>query len=176
MTPGSERPSRNTATQKRLEPVASYRHFIVFLGIVTLVALAGYMAQQRRAPDGELTESHAHVIPIYLSATAMNWLLVYFVWRGTRRHGTGLHELIRGRWAGVLDVARDVGIALGAWGVMLAITWTLGRLVGQGVESSVERLLPRTLDEVIVWLVTSASAGFCEDSSSEGTLSGNCLP
>jgi len=145
------------------EPVASRRHFLVFLGILTLVVLAGFMAQQRRTTGGGLTESHAHVIPIYLSVTAMNWLLVYFVWRGTRRRGVGFRQLIHGRWAGIRDVARDAGVALFCWAGLLAIAWTLDQLVGQGGEKSVELLLPRAPEEVVVWLATSASAGFCEE-------------
>ncbi|HXI04299.1 MAG TPA: CPBP family intramembrane glutamic endopeptidase [Candidatus Saccharimonadales bacterium] len=145
------------------EPVASYRHSVVFLGIAALVVLLGYMAQHRQVEGGGLTESHANVIPIYLSATFMNWLLVWFVWRGTRRRGVGFLALIRGRWAGVRDVARDVGIALGCWGVLLAIVWALSWMVGQGGEKSLELLLPQTPGEVLAWLVTSASAGFCEE-------------
>jgi membrane protease YdiL (CAAX protease family) len=147
----------------RSEPVASWRHFAWFLGIVILVVVAGYLAQHRGGTGGGLTESHPNVIPIYLSVTAMEWLLVVFVWRGTRRRGMGFRELIGGRWAGVRDVVRDAVIALGCWGVLLAIVWAMTRLVPAGEEKSVELLLPRAFDEVMAWLVTSVSAGFCEE-------------
>lgn len=145
------------------EPVASYGHSLVFLGIVALMVLAGHVAQHRQVAGGGLTESHGQVIPIYLSLIFMNWLLVYFVWRGIRRRGGSFSSLIQGRWANAWEVSRDVGIAMGFWGVLLTVGWVLARLVSHGGEKSLDLLLPRTRDEVVVWLLNSASAGFCEE-------------
>jgi membrane protease YdiL (CAAX protease family) len=144
-------------------PVASTGHSLVFLCIVALTALAGYAAQHRQVPGGGLTESHGQVIPVYLSLIFLNWLLVYFVWRGIKRRGGSFLSIIRGRWANAREVVRDVGIAFGFWAVLLAAGWAMERLVGHGGEKSLDLLLPRTRDEVIVWVLTSASAGFCEE-------------
>jgi uncharacterized protein len=145
------------------QPVASYWHSLGFLGIVAAVVAAGYAAQHREVAGGGLVESHAHVIPIYLSATVMNWLLVLFTWRGARKHGGSFSSLIRGRWATARDVLRDVGIAAGFWGVMLAAAHGMDMLLAQGTEKSLSLLLPQTPLEVGVWILTSVSAGFCEE-------------
>lgn len=145
------------------EPVASFRHSLVFVAIVAIVVAAGYAAQHRQVAGGGLAESHAHVIPIYVSAAALDWLLLWFAWSGIRTRGGTFGSVIRGRWASGLDVARDVGIAALAWGVMSLAGMGMERLLGHGQEKSLDILLPRTLLEVLVWIATSASAGFCEE-------------
>ena len=144
-------------------PVASYRHSLIFLGIVVAVTLAGFSAQNRPGTGGGLVESHAHVIPVYLSVTVMNWLLVLFVWKGVRKRGGSFSSLIGGRWGSAWDVLRDLGIAAIFWAILLATAWGLHRALGEGHEKSVDVLLPQTLPEILVWIATSVSAGFCEE-------------
>ena len=145
------------------QPVASYRHSLVFLGIVAGVIAAGFAAQNRQVSGPGLVDSHVHVIPIYLSVTFMNWLLLYFAWRGVRARGGSLGSLVGGRWRNARDVFRDLGIAALFWGVFGAAAWGMHGLLGEGSEKSVDILLPRTMLEIVVWIVTSASAGFCEE-------------
>jgi membrane protease YdiL (CAAX protease family) len=145
------------------EPVASYWHSLWFLGIAAAVVVMGYAAQHRQVAGGGLTESHAHVIPIYVSATVMNWLLVLFAWKGIRRRGGTFSSLIRGRWENGREILRDLGIATLFWGVMLAAAWGMDRVLGPGHQEALSILLPRTPVEVGVWFLTAASAGFCEE-------------
>jgi membrane protease YdiL (CAAX protease family) len=155
--------TQGTSTDTHDEPVASARHFLVFLGIVAAVALAGFAAQHRPVAGGGLVETHEQVIPIYLSVTIMNWLLLFFVWRGIRRRGHTFRSLIQGRWASAQDVYRDLGLAAAFWGVLLGTAWGLDHLLPQGRAKSLELLLPRSAVEVGVWILTSVSAGFCEE-------------
>jgi uncharacterized protein len=148
---------------QRHEPVASYWHSLGFLGIVAVVVAMGYAAQHREVAGGGLAETHAHVIPIYLSVTVMNWLLVLFAWRGIRRRGGTFGSIIQGRWQNAREIFRDLGIAALFWGVMVAAAWAMGSILGQGPEKTLDILLPQTPLEVIVWILTSASAGFCEE-------------
>ena len=145
------------------QPVASWRHSLVFMGIVAAVVAAGYAAQQRQVAGGGLAESHAHVIPVYVSAIVLDWLLVLFAWRGVRARGGTFGSLIRGRWANGRDVLRDVAIAGLFWGVMLVAERGMDGLLGHGHEKSLDILLPRAAIEVAVWIVTCATAGFCEE-------------
>jgi membrane protease YdiL (CAAX protease family) len=148
---------------RKHQPVASMRHSLVFLAIVAAVIAAGFSAQNRQVSGGGLVESHVHVIPIYLSVTGMNWLLAYFVWRGVRKHGGSAGSLIGGRWGSAREVLRDLGIAVLFWGAFAAVAWSMDVLLGHGNEKSVDVLLPRTALEIVVWIATSASAGFCEE-------------
>jgi membrane protease YdiL (CAAX protease family) len=164
------------------QPVASYRHTIIFLVIVVVVMVAGFSAQQRQTASGELVDSHRHVIPVYISVTALNWLLVFFVWRGVRRRGGTFRSLIQGRWSNAREVMRDVGLAVCFWGLLLAATWGLDRIPSLHGTKSLDILLPKSALEVGVWLMTCASAGFCEEFVFRGyvqrqllALSGNSL-
>jgi membrane protease YdiL (CAAX protease family) len=143
--------------------VASLRHSLVFLAIVAGVVVAGFAAQNRQVAGGGLVESHAHVIPIYMSAIVMNWLLALFVWKGIRARGGSAAALIGGRWGNVRELLRDLGIAALFWGAFAATAWGVHWLIGEGHEKSVDILLPRTVLEVAVWIATSVSAGFCEE-------------
>lgn len=145
------------------QPVASMRHSVVFLGIVAGVVLAGFGAQHRPVAGEGLVASHVHVIPIYLSVTVLNWLLVLFVWKGIRARGGSFGSLIGGRWGSAREILRDLGIAALFWGVFAAAAWGMQALLGQGDEKSVDILLPRTALEILVWIGTSISAGFCEE-------------
>lgn len=148
---------------RRPEPVASYWHSLGFLGIVAAVVFMGYAAQHRQVAGGGLTETHGHVIPIYVSVSVLDWLLVLFAWRGVRRRGGTFGSLIRGRWETGRDIARDLGLAALFWGILLAAAWGMESLLGPGQEKTLDILLPRTPLEVGVWILTAASAGFCEE-------------
>jgi membrane protease YdiL (CAAX protease family) len=155
--------SQGTPTKAEAKPTASTRHFLVFLGIVVTVTFAGFAAQHRPVAGGGMVETHEHVIPIYLSLMILNWLLVFFVWRGIRRQGNTFHSLIQGRWASIHDVYRDLILAAAFWGLLLGVAWGLDHLLSQGQAKSLELLLPRSTVEVGVWILTSISAGFCEE-------------
>jgi len=154
---------RNVHTEPKHQPVASYRHSLVFLGILAGVMLAGFAAQNRQVAGGGLVESHAHVIPLYGSVTLMNWLLVLFVWKGVRKRGGTFGSLVGGRWASARDLLRDLGIAAIFWAVLAAAAWGIHLALGEGHEKSVDILLPQTVVEIAAWIATSASAGFCEE-------------
>jgi CAAX protease family protein len=149
--------------EQTARPVASYRHSLVFLAIAAGVMIAGFAAQNRPVAGGGLVESHVHVIPIYASVTAMNWLLALFVWKGIRKRGGRAGSLIGGRWENAREVFRDLGIAALFWGVFVAAAWGLNELLGHGNEKSVDVLLPQTGLEIVAWIATSVSAGFCEE-------------
>ena len=153
----------NVNEERKHRPVASYRHSLVFLAIVVGVMFAGFAAQKREVAGSGLVESHSHVIPVYLSVTGMNWLLVYFAWRGIRARGGSFGSIIGGRWGSARDVLRDLVIAAVFWGGFIATAWGLHAVLGEGREKSVDILLPRTALEVLMWIATSASAGFCEE-------------
>jgi membrane protease YdiL (CAAX protease family) len=145
------------------EPVASYRHSLVFLVIVAAVVAMGYVAQHRAGAGPGLVDSHAHVIPIYLSAAILDWLLVLFAWRGVRRRGGTLSSIVGGRWMSAREVVRDLGIAALFWGAMVGLGWAMDRIPAQGAGKSLDILFPKTPLEVGVWLLTAVSAGFCEE-------------
>ena len=157
------------------EPVASYGHSLVFLVIVAGVTGLGFAAQQRSVAGGGLVESHTHVIPVYLSVSILNGLLALFVWKGIRKRGVTVSALVGGRWPTAAAVLKDLGLAALLWGALSASAWTIHALLGQGSEKSVDVLLPVTPLEVIVWIATSMTAGFCEELVFRGYAQRQCL-
>jgi membrane protease YdiL (CAAX protease family) len=154
------------AEEPKFKLVASIRHSLIFLGIVAAVAIAGYAAQQRQVAGGGLVEAHTQIIPIYVSVAVMDWLLLFFAWRGIRQRGGTFRSIIGGRWSNGREILRDLGIAAVFWGVILAASWGMRGmdvLQGQGHEKTLGILFPQTPLEVGVWIATSASAGFCEE-------------
>ena len=143
--------------------VASIRHSLIFLGIVAAVALAGHAAQQRQVAGGGLVEAHTQIIPIYVSVAAMDWLLLFFAWRGIRQRGGTFRAIIGGRWSNGREILRDLCIAAAFWGVVLAASWGMDHLQVQGQEKTLDVLLPQTPLEIGVWIATSVSAGVCEE-------------
>ena len=151
------------ANARETMPVASWKHGCGFLGIVAGVALAGFAAQHRPVAGGGLVEAHAPVLPLYLSVTLLNWLLAFYVWRGIRRGGGTVRDLVGGRWTNLSDVFRDLGLAALFWGVLLAAGWAMEAGFGHGQGKSLDSLLPHAPLEVFAWFLTSASAGICEE-------------
>ncbi len=154
---------RDTDSHATPQPIASYRHSLVFLGIVAAVMLAGFAAQNRATTDGGLASEHSGMIPLYLAAIVADGMLAYFVWVGVRKHSGSLFDLIGGRWASWRDVGRDLALAAAFWVVWKAAGWGLAALLGESHAKTVDILLPQGALEVSVWIVTSAVAGFCEE-------------
>ena len=108
----------------RPRPVAPMWHTVVLAGLFLLLALGGARLQHRAAAHGPDLPAAQNPTVLYLSLIAMQWGLVYFVWKaGLRRQGVTLREVIGGRWTNARDVAVDLGLALGVWGLWTGISY-----------------------------------------------------
>ncbi len=150
-------------------PIASRKHFAGFLAIATVVLLLGVLAQHRpvpaEQPGGAPAQlgSHSQAIPAYLAAVVLDWALLYYCWKGVRRHGGSLGTLSGGRWRSWRAVGADLLVALPFWIVWEGAAWGIHRLLGPSLAKSVDALLPQSPLEVILWLLTCLTAGFCEE-------------
>jgi len=165
----------------RLRPqrIASWPHLAGFLMIGAGVVSFGILAQHNSgggtpAGAGQLAR-HTLALPIYLSAIAMDWALLYYCWVGVHRSGGSLKQLsgeISWSWK---SLAADLGIVVPFWLVWEGSAWavhrilTLGHgLLGSSAAKTVDSLLPHTLTEVLLWVATSATAGICEELAFRG--------
>ena len=64
----------------------------------------------------------------------------------------------------------DVAIAFPFWIVWEATAYGVHWLLGPSTARSVSALLPQSATEVLVWILVSITAGFCEEIQSRGYL------
>jgi uncharacterized protein len=180
MAANSTFPTQAADSRQRPEQIASWGSLVGFFLIGAGVVALGAFAQH--APAGGGTQAgqlagHSKAIPIYLTATFMDWALLYYCWVGVHRRGGTLRTLSGGRWTCWKDIFVDVGIALPFWvlwtGAAYGVHWLLAlRMFGAGAGGvkTVDSLLPQSALEVVVWIGTSITAGICEEMAFRGFL------
>ena len=166
-----------TQQPDRFALVASPRHtarFVaVFLGISALLAVG---AMRAGASPGATDPARNHVGQ-YFGMLAFLWGLLWFAWRGLRARGTTLRDLVGDRWrspVGVLmTIVTAITFLLVANGILYIAKHGLA-LVGQSNAAESQRtnalLLPHGWLEIALWVLLSASAGFCEEIVFRGYL------
>lgn len=158
--------------------IASWSWLVGFLLIAAGIVVMGFLAQNAPAGSGAPSSqlaSHSRAIPIYLTAIGMDWALLYYCWAAVRHFGGNLATLSGGRWLSWKSVAVDLAIALPFWalweGTAYGAHWLLNRVAaGSDAAKTVDSLLPTSLLEILVWIATSLTAGFCEEIAFRGFL------
>lgn len=164
-------PMEAPARRQRPSPVAPWWHTAAMVGLFALLTAGGVRYQHAALSHPAAPAAHPRVLPLYLSLLALEWGLLFYVWRaGLRRTGTRIADLVRGRWAGPGDVVRDVVIAIGIWGAWKGFGLVWGRMLGADHADSVANLLPQGPLEIALWIAVSISAGICEEIVFRGYL------
>lgn len=151
------------------EPVAPLWHTLLLVAILLLFALGGARLQSRSSSGAGVVPQHPNMVPLYLSTMVFEWGLLAYVWRGTRRR-IRLRDLVGGRWNRLSDVGLDLVIAALFWGIFEAAAWLSHFLLGPDTAKSISVLLPQGALEIALWVLVSASAGFCEEAVFRGYL------
>lgn len=146
--------------------VAGSLHTIVLLGIVAGWAALGYFRF-----GGTHVAAHPQRAGRYALTMLLEWSLVGYIAWGTSRRGISLKKLVGGKWDTAKDVFRDIAISLGFWMVALAVLASVALAIhAKGAGESVRGLLPQTHLEVVLWILTSLTAGICEEIIFRGYL------
>ena len=158
------------APEEKRNPAGSYVYTAAF---VLLLLLFSYLGQDR---VGRMQTGGSHIV-LYCFQIVWEFILLGLVWIGARLANLRFRDLIGGRWASFESVLLDFVIAIGFWAVSLAVLFGLAHLVGLADPSRVDeakRLLraigPRSLKELLFWVLLSSSAGFCEEIIFRGYL------
>jgi len=113
----------------------------------------------------------------YSEIIVWEWLLVGYVFLGIRKRGVTLRDLIDGRWRSGWDLLRDIGIAIGFWVVSITVLSLLGHALGLGgagaetdIKNKLGALIPSTRFELLLFVLVSLTAGFCEEVMFRGYL------
>lgn len=155
-----------------VSPVAPLWHTILLLVLVAGVSIAG----ARNSHRGEYflrlgVAPHMLREARYLLNLASQWVLLGYVVWGIRRRGLTLAALIGGRWPTARAVVKDVGVAL----VGLVSIWLWAAVVYFTVglphpTAALKDLTPHSAVEFTLWVLVSATAGFCEEVLFRGYL------
>lgn len=151
-------------------PVAPAWHTALF--VVIIVAFAVLSARTQ----GQMI-AHRGRVTVYLLTLAWEYLLVGFILWGARKRGVTLRDIVGGRWKSPESLLIDVAIAFAFWivaaGTLAALSYALGLASPSQVAQAKKQLgalLPQGGLELALWLVLSATAGFCEEIMFRGYL------
>ena len=146
--------------------LAGSLHTIVLLAIIVGWSTWGYIGASRMRTDHNPPRAAMYAITIL-----WEWAVVVYIAWGVHRHGSSMRELVGGKWNGLKDFFKDVAIAAGFWIVALAILAATAIAIhaARGGES-VRFMLPQGPLESVLWILTSATAGLCEEIIFRGYL------
>lgn len=157
-------PSRISAPGRR--PVAPTWHTLGLLLFLALITYAGVRTHGTTANTGAAT----NLVQLYLTVMAGEWALVFYVWRGIRRRGITLGELLGGRGTDVRSIGRTAVIAVVFWFVWEGSARAMHLLLGSSNTANVSAMLPHSAVQIAMWCMVSCTAGFCEEILYRGYL------
>lgn len=152
---------------RRGDLIAPLWHTMLLVSIFLGVTIAGALFQRHAQSTSGVLQQHPNVVPLYVSVIAAEWFLVYGVWAGIHIRGVRLVDLIGGRWHSTKDVLIDIVLAIVVWILWIGIQVGVSRMVPSHAKS-VSALFPQSLLEVVLWIATSLTAGFCEEVAFRG--------
>jgi len=136
---------------------------IFLLALAALSAWRGALSPVGRVGANARAANYAVVF-------VWEWLTVAFIAWGVRKRGHGLSELVGGRWPTLSAFGRDLGISalfmLGSGVILGIIRWAMQ----DRPNPALLNLLPDSPAEMALWVVLSATAGFCEETIFRGYL------
>jgi uncharacterized protein len=161
----------NQAGPSERELIAPVWHTFLLVLLILGLSATSYFLTRRSVLSGRMS-GEARLI-IYLVTVVEEWGLAAYVYLAMRRRGVTVRKAVNARWSNARAVWRDLGIALLVLAGFFAIEG-LGSVVFHGqmaaASRTLEQLTPHTVLELIVWIVLSISAGFCEEFVFRGYL------
>jgi membrane protease YdiL (CAAX protease family) len=106
----------------------------------------------------------------YFTVIVQEWFGVFLVWLALRRHGLAVGGLVSGRWQTPRAFFIDLGLAIGFMVVVVPLVGGVAYLLGAATNNAVANIPPKTVFELLVFLVLAASASFGEELIFRGYL------
>lgn len=139
--------------------VAPAGHTAVVLLVVLGFSLAGAVSRNLRPLGGSHSRAAGYIVVI-----AFEWIIVAFIWFALSRRGITMRELIGGCWSTISEIFRDLGIGVAFLLVCgFAMVNGLLHLLKATQNQAIREMLPHSATEIVLWIMMSATAGFCEE-------------
>ncbi|HEV7668717.1 MAG TPA: CPBP family intramembrane glutamic endopeptidase [Thermoanaerobaculia bacterium] len=151
------------------EPLASRRHTIRLLLIVSAIAVAGLLRAHTPGAGGPVVPPPGSRVPLYLSVIGLQLGFVWFISLGLRARGHRVVDLIGRGWRSPLDGLRDGGLAVLFLLVLHGCSLALRALLGPS-PTDAAFLLPLGALETLLWVAVAITAGVCEEIVFRGYL------
>jgi membrane protease YdiL (CAAX protease family) len=146
--------------------VAPWWHTVLIVLLLACTSLLGARSAHRNVVA-------AHHVARYGLGICMEWALLLLVWWGLRMKRVRLEELLGFR-RGFDELMEDLlaaGVFWIAAVIVLAVIGLSLKAVGLSApQKTLMAIAPRTPLEVLLWMVLSCSAGFCEEFVFRGYL------
>jgi uncharacterized protein len=138
--------------------------------LVLLLMLFGFSFASARA--GSLTPFGSNVGRAfgYIVVIIFEWAVVAFIWFGASRRGIGISDLVGGSWARPIYMLRDFLIAVAFLIVAAGVLGGLDHFLNTTPNQAIHNLVPQSPVEIVLFLATSLTAGFCEELIYRGYL------
>jgi membrane protease YdiL (CAAX protease family) len=98
------------------------------------------------------------------------WIVVAFLWWGTRKRGVQLKELAGPRWASFAACLEDFGVAIGFLFVSYIVLGIASHILNPETNAAIISILPKSRAEVVSYIAMSISAGITEELIFRGYL------
>jgi uncharacterized protein len=144
--------------------VAGVGHTVFLLAVIVAWSAWGYFgaARMRVTP-------HPHRAAMYMVTILWEWSLVAYIAWGVRRRGSSMGALIGGKWDSAKAFFFDMAVAAGFWLTALVVLFCAAMALHtpRGGEA-IRFMLPQSSVEMLLWVLTSVTAGICEETIFRG--------
>jgi membrane protease YdiL (CAAX protease family) len=145
------------------QPVAHYLHTAIVAAV--LIALGVYTAQNTGKFKADAATN------TYISTIIMQWILFAFVWLGIKLRGYKLNDVFGKPWGSFEDALMDLVVAIGFWFSWAIVAVIVSFIINHGMPQpnvkdalkGVEGLIPRTANQLGLWILLSFTAGTVEE-------------
>jgi membrane protease YdiL (CAAX protease family) len=134
-------------------------HTLFLLAVIAAWCTWGYFVAIRMRGA-----QNSHRPAMYILTILLEWTVVAYIAWGAKRHRFSLRELVGGKWNDSKAVLKDVAIAAGFWLIALVVLGcTAFALHATKPGQFIRFLLPQNSLEIFLWVLTSLTAGICEE-------------
>ena len=151
--------------------LASPRHTWTLFGIVMILLVAGVVNSSNHLTAGQVSDSTR--IKNDLVMIGMQWLWVYFIYKGMQEYGHSILEFFGLKSFTPSKLISDCAYAALAFALIYAFDIGVHNLLPDHASDSNNPLLASKLNgvfDIAVWICVSMSAGICEEIVFRGYL------